>query len=185
MKKATVITISGKARHGKDTSAQILKSFLENAGKKVLIIHYADYLKFICKQYFGWNGEKDLAGRTLLQLVGTEKVRAKEPDFWVSIVDKFMNVFQDDYDYFIIPDTRFPNEIEFLKKAGWIVMTIKVIRPDFDNGLTEKQRNHPSETALDDYEFDYIMSATDIYQLGNACGIVVNAIIQKSLLYNH
>ena len=76
-----VICISAKAQHGKDTSAAILKEIYEANGKRVLITHYADLLKYICKNFFGWNGEKDDYGRTLLQQVGTNIVCAKQPDF--------------------------------------------------------------------------------------------------------
>ena len=34
-------------------------------------------------------------------------------------------------------------------------ITIRIIRPNFDNGLTDEQKNHPSETALDDYPMEY------------------------------
>ena len=37
-----VITISGKAQNGKDTTAGLLKAALEADGYKVLITHYAD-----------------------------------------------------------------------------------------------------------------------------------------------
>ena len=42
-----VITISGKAQNGKDTTAGLLKAALEADGYKVLITHYADLLKYI------------------------------------------------------------------------------------------------------------------------------------------
>ena len=47
-----VIAISGKAQNGKDTTAGLLKSALEADGYKVLITHYADLLKYICKQFW-------------------------------------------------------------------------------------------------------------------------------------
>lgn len=175
-KKAIVIAIGGSARNGKDTSSVFIKKCLEDYGKKVLILHYADYLKFICIQYFGWNGEKDESGRTLLQQVGTEKIRSKDPDFWVNIIEELMNVLQDDFDYFIIPDVRFPNEIEFLKEFNWQVKSLKVSRPGFDNGLTEEQKNHKSETALNDYAFDFLIEAKDIKELNENCKEVVDII---------
>ena len=46
-----VITISGKAQNGKDTTAGLLKAALEADGYKVLITHYADLLKYICLLY--------------------------------------------------------------------------------------------------------------------------------------
>ena len=65
--KVKVITISGYAQAGKDLSAQLIKEKMALRGKKVLILHYGDYLKFIAKEYFGWDGKKDEKGRTLLQ----------------------------------------------------------------------------------------------------------------------
>ena len=37
---------------------------------------------------------------------------------------------------------------------------VKVSREDFDNGLTEEQKNHPSETALDSTIPDITISNT-------------------------
>lgn len=150
-----IITISAKAQHGKDLTASILKEKLEQQSKKVLIVHYADYLKFICKEYFGWNGVKDEKGRSLLQKIGTDKIRKIDPDFHVSIVAKLINVFANDFDYFLIPDTRFVNEIEYLKNNKFNVISLRIERLNFENNLTSEQKLHPSETALDNYKFDY------------------------------
>ena len=154
-----IITISGKAQHGKDLSATILKEQLEQKGKKVLIVHQADYLKFICKEYFGWDGNKDEKGRNFLQETGTDKIRTRDCDFHVKILEIFINVFQYDYDYFIIADVRFPNEITYFEDRGYEIYTMKVNRLNFENSLTEEQRNHASEIALDDYEFDHYLYA--------------------------
>ena len=62
-----VVCISGLARAGKDTLASMLKDELEKNGSRVLITHFADLLKFIAKEFFKWNGEKDNEGRRLLQ----------------------------------------------------------------------------------------------------------------------
>ena len=154
-----VICISAKAQHGKDTSALILKEIYEAEGKKVLITHYADLLKYICKTFFKWNGEKDDYGRTLLQQVGTNIVGAKQPDFWVDFIINILTLFEGTWDMVIIPDCRFVNEIEKMK-ANFDTTLIRVIRPDFDNGLTETQKQHPSETALDNFKFDHIIYNT-------------------------
>lgn len=153
-----ILTISGKAEAGKDSSALIIKEKLEEKGKKVLILHYADYLKYIASQYFGWDGKKDEKGRSILQYIGTDIVRKKDPSFWVDTAIRFITMFEDQYDYFIIPDTRFRNEIETLMNKGFSVISIYVERIDFENSLTEEQRNHPSETALDNYLFDFYLT---------------------------
>ena len=65
--------------------------------------------------------------------------------------------FEDQWDYVLIPDTRFPNEIDYLKNAGFDVLYIRVIRENFESPLTEEQKKHPSEIALDDYEADVLL----------------------------
>jgi hypothetical protein len=176
----TIITLSGKAESGKDTTASTLKYKLEDMGHSVLICHYADLLKYICRTFFDWNGKKDPEGRTLLQKVGTEGVRRVKPDYWVDFIKDILEFFSDEWDYVIIPDTRFPNEIESLRMDGFNVTAVHITRPNFENHLTEEQRQHPSETALDDYKFDY-----EFINTGNLAGMTVevnnlaNYIIQK------
>lgn len=151
-----VILISGHAQNGKTSSAEIMKEIFENNGESALIIHYGDLVKYVCSKYFGWNGEKDEQGRTLLQYIGTEIVRAKSPDFWAAFVAQFAKVFEDQWDWILVPDVRFPNEVELMYEVEFEdVIHMRVIRPDFDNGLTEDQKNHPSETALDNYPADF------------------------------
>lgn len=152
-----VICISGKAQHGKDTTAGIIRERLEADGCSVLTVHYADLLKFICMEYFGWNGEKDDAGRKLLQYVGTDVVRAREPGFWVCFVSKFLGVFHDRWDYVVIPDTRFPNEVTQMKDSFPHTTHLRVVRTNFESPLTEEQQNHASETALDHVKPDIVV----------------------------
>lgn len=154
-----IILISGKARSGKDTSAQILKEIIENDGKKVLIAHYADLLKYICKTFFNWDGKKDEKGRTLLQKVGTETIRKQNPDYWVEFLAEFIAMFEDEWDYIIICDVRFPNEIETMKLYDYDVATLRVNRINFESDLTDEQKDHMSEIALDDYDFDCTINA--------------------------
>lgn len=155
MNDAKVITISGHAQNGKDTSAAILKEILEDKGYRVLIAHYADLLKYICRTFFDWDGNKDEKGRTLLQYVGTDVIRKKDPDFWVGFIVKIIQLFDGEWDYVLIPDCRFPNECEVLKDNGIETILLRITRSGFESPLTEEQRKHPSETALDNTQPDY------------------------------
>lgn len=146
-----VICISGRAQHGKDTAAQMMQKYLWGYGKRVLIIHNADLLKYMCKSFFGWNGEKDENGRTLLQYVGTDIVRVKKPDFWIGFIADVLEMFETEWDYVLIPDCRFPNEITVLKDRGFDVIHVSIVRSNFDNALTQQQLAHPSETAMDGF----------------------------------
>jgi cellulose biosynthesis protein BcsQ len=155
----TIITFSGKAEHGKTSSAIILKKILERRNYKVLLLNFADQLKFLAKQYFGWDGTKNEKSRTLLQNLGTNIVRKRDPNFWVESAVRTIKLFKEDYDYFLIGDCRFLNECELLKNSDFNVVNIKVVRLNFENSLMPEQRLHPSETSLDDFKFDYIIES--------------------------
>jgi hypothetical protein len=177
----TVITISGKAESGKDTTATILKEQLEDMGYSVLITHYADLLKYICKQFFGWDGKKNEEGRTLLQKVGTETVRTKKPEYWVDFIKSILELFDEEWDFVLIPDTRFPNEIESMKD-DFDCLSLYISRPNYENHLTEEQRNHPSETALDDYYFDHkLINPGDLAGLTNEIKTFINHMFEDSV----
>lgn len=155
-----VIAISGKAGHGKDATASLLKNKLNKLGFKVIIVHYGDLLKFIAEKYLNWDGKKDQEGRELLQWLGTDLIRKKNSNFWVDFVVKTLLFFPEDkWDYVLIPDTRFPNEITQLKKSIERVISLRVERQEYKTSLTPSQTEHPSETSLDDFPFDYILQS--------------------------
>lgn len=152
-----IICISGHARHGKDTVAGMIRSSLERRGERVLVAHYADLVKYVCRTFFDWNGEKDEHGRSLLQYVGTDVVRFQQPDFWVDFIVWMLRFFGDHWDYVLIPDTRFPNEVERLREAGFTVDHLRVQRENFESPLTAEQQKHRSETALDETMPDHLI----------------------------
>lgn len=151
-----VCCISAKAQHGKDTAAGLLKEHLEFLGQKVLITHYADLVKFVCTNYFGWDGKKDEKGRTLLQYIGTDKVGAKDPAYWVNFIVSILEIFEDEWDYVLIPDCRYPVEVTRMAE-NFNTTVLRVERPGFENGLTDKQKQHRSETSMDNYKFDAVI----------------------------
>lgn len=150
-----VLLVCGKAESGKDTLASVAKKILEEKGKKVLITHYADLLKYICKQYLGWNGEKDEYGRKMLQYVGTEVFRERDENYWANFVMTILKTFYGYWDAVIIPDCRFKNELEIPKEYGFNVKSIRIKRDSHKNKLTKEQTSHSSETDLDEAVFDY------------------------------
>lgn len=176
-----VITVSGKAEAGKDTSAKLLKEKLEELGYSAVIYHYADLLKFICEKFFGWDGQKNEEGRSLLQYVGTEVVRAKYPDYWVDFVKGLLKLFPNEWDFVIIPDTRFPNEIDLIKQE-FDCVAVRVTRPNYENHLTQEQRQHASEIALDAYTFDAeIMNMGEIQGLREEVENFVNELFENDI----
>ena len=160
-----VIAISGKAESGKDTIAKEIKYLLEEQNYKVMIIHFADVLKFVCRQYFDWDGQKDDYGRSLLQQVGTEMREKNNPNMWVNITKELIRGIGAEFDYVLVPDTRFKEEINMLNEY-FDCTSVRVLRQDINsygmasdhvNHLTNEQRAHKSECDLDDYKFDYFI----------------------------
>lgn len=150
-----IILISAPARSGKDTFADMAIEHLSKKGLRAKKVSYAEYLKLLCKKYLGWNGEKDENGRTLLQYVGTDIVREKMqmPNFWVDTIITEFKMFENEYDVFLISDTRFPNEISRMyEEFGDKVVDIAIKRK-MENGLTGSQKQHTSEIALEGHKF--------------------------------
>lgn len=153
-----VITISGGAQHGKDSTCDILMKMMEQDGIPCLRIAYGDYVKYTAEKFFGWDGNKDEKGRTILQQVGTELGRNVKENIWTSKALEDVQIFCKNVEYILIPDTRFYNEISIWTDNGYEVKTIHVNRIGFDNGLTKEQKQHPSETSLNDNLFNYNIS---------------------------
>jgi hypothetical protein len=94
--------------------------------------------------------------REFLQKLGTEAMRnGLHPDTWVNaLMSEFIpysaigSQYEEVASKWIITDTRFPNEARAIKQRGGVVIRIN---RSIDNG------SHPSETALDNYSFDYII----------------------------
>jgi len=159
------IVLSGKSGSGKDMTAQFIKEEMEKHGHNVMIIHFADAVKWFCRDFLNWDGKKDEVGRTLLQTVGTDIVRARHPNFWVGIVIGWIQAWEpyNNFDIAVIPDARFPNEVDIALQELQNCIAVRIERKNEDGTdwinptLTENQREHPSETSLDNYAFDYII----------------------------
>lgn len=148
MDRKSLILISGKARAGKDTFALGLDGYTKFA--------FADQLKKFAIQ-LGWDGYKDERGRKLLQNLASV-VREYNKHTWVHLLCKRLE--QTRYpNKIVITDCRYLNEMWMMKEWGkknlYTVTTIRINRPDFNNGLTEEMKRHPSETELDEYPFDH------------------------------
>ncbi len=115
--------------------------------------------------------EWEMTYREFLQKLGTEAMRdGLHKEVWVNALfadykyyEKYNHAYtKDGVDYgnrtlhypdWVITDMRFPNEIAAVELREGI--TIRVNR---DNGTREIDTNpHPSETALDNAKFDYVI----------------------------
>lgn len=91
--------------------------------------------------------------RQLLQKLGTEAMReGLHTNVWVNALMadyRPIKLSQDNPSYWLVTDTRFPNEAEAIEERGGILLRIE--RPGTSTG------DHPSETALDDYKFTHVI----------------------------
>ncbi len=164
----TIYIISGKAKHGKDTFSAYLKDVYERHGKKVIITQLAKYIKYYAREMTGWDLSEETKPREFLQQLGTGVIRQKlkNDDLFIKRMIDDIEIFSYFYDVIIISDVRLKKEIYDLKKAYPNIKVIHIVRPDFDNGLTEEQKNHPTEKDLDDFnEFDIEVVNTTLEEL--------------------
>jgi len=164
MSKPKIILITGQARHGKDSLADFLEIVSPSTTARMA---FADGVKKVAKEKHDWDGEKNEVGRSLLQLVGTGYKILYGKDYWIKDLE---SKIEDDVDYIIVSDTRFINESTYFKENGYKQVVIRVIRLDedeniFDNGLTEKQKNHPSEAEMSRIKSDIVISAKNLNEL--------------------
>lgn len=165
-----ILLISGKARSGKDCSGSYISNKLEEKGFNVVEDKFAKYIKGYLKDYYykDWDGEtKTDKIREKLQQLGTEKIkeRLNYKSFHAKRISEDFQIVADDFDYFIVTDTRFPDEIYTLKAmfGDSVVKTLRIERQkDFTSGLTNEHLLHKSEIALDDFVFENV-----IYNIGS------------------
>jgi len=184
MNKPIVLLISAKAEHGKDSFAD---AFIEEAQNKLgfrcLRIKYGDILKFVCKEYFGWDGNKDEAGRQMLQQVGTNLCRNNHPDVWTNCVIEIVKGLKTEYDFVLVPDTRFLNEITAWEDTEFFTFTVRLNRKnddgtDYINHLTNEQKQHISEIALDEYGFNYVIENKNLNDIAFAASAILRDILK-------
>lgn len=151
-----VYLIIGKARNGKDTVASNAMEILAKQGIKSKHMSFAKLLKEQAKE-LGWNGEKDDAGRTLLQHLGDVMKEYHGKSYYARYV--LGQILSDlDNSVYFITDCRFKTELELFKTCPAIdATTIRVVRPNFISDLSEEQQHHISEIDLDDAVEDVLI----------------------------
>ena len=180
--KYKIICVSGKIGVGKDFIAtNVIKSYLEKKGCRILILALADHFKIeaVAKEGLPYKDvffEKTKESRKILQKKGTEEGRAVFGDsIWINHLLTTMRLHHErsGIDVFIVTDCRFKNEVFHFKESGALVIRINApIRnhnrlskeSNGDPEIYNSIKNHVSETDLDDYDgFDFIYENDDNY----------------------
>jgi hypothetical protein len=168
-----IVGVLGRAQHGKSTLGTLLAAHFGYQP-----VAFADALRTMMaklnpivhvtgddsKEYLRYTELLDLMGyeeakrypevRRLLQVLGTEVVRDQfGENAWVDALDRTIFDDEKDEDKYVITDVRFPNEAEYVMRNKGIL--IKVVRPNFDNGVDS---THASEALVDTLPYDYRIS---------------------------
>lgn len=175
-----IIGITGKARSGKDTFAEMLAEELyKETKKKYVLMAYATELKMRCQKDFNlsyeqlWGDEKEeidqrytkplnsddpdatleyWTAREILQAYG-QFFRTIEYDFWVKAL--FNTIEDKGYENVIVTDVRHPNEADPVRDRGGVVIKVTSER---GNKPGIHGSNHISEIAMDNYQADYVVA---------------------------
>jgi len=151
-----IIGLGHKKQVGKDTCYKIVKENFPNYN--IVRVAFADELKRVVwealyknlgfpLEMFDDPKMKPLL-RPTLKSHGTFMRDYVDQGFWA---DRVLNRLTDPDIIYIITDLRYYlSEADKIKNLGG--MTIKIIRSEVDDNDTD-----PSETALDNYTFDYIL----------------------------
>ena len=161
-KNPKIFIISGKAGSGKDLVSSLICEYYKNLKCKKL--SYAYYLKQYVKNITNWDGKEETKPRDILQSIGIDLLKNKiDKNFLINRVSEDIQVYSYFYDVIIITDARLLEEIKIPVNKFKNVVTIRINR-NKENDLNINQKNHITETDLDEYkEFDYIIENNDNY----------------------
>lgn len=191
-----IIGLSGYAKSGKDTVAEIIQELQPD---KWEVRKFSGKLKQIASILTGipafkfedqdfktsmlgeewWKNYGDFYHQTtvrdFLQILGTDAIRnGLHSNAWVNaLMADYRPKKLSEYNpsRWIVTDVRFPNEAEAIKDRGGVI--IRIDRPG-----VEPVNAHPSETALDNWDFDYrIANASDLVALRQTVEVLLNKIL--------
>jgi hypothetical protein len=154
-----LIGISGRLGTGKDTVASLIQANSERTYQRK---RFADILKKMSSALLGVGEgvleDRDYKEETIAWLGTTPRyvMQTLGNDWGRNIIDKdiwvkaLMFQYNPNTSNWIVPDVRYPNEAEAIKKDGGIL--IRVVRTYYNDP-------HPTETALDDYnDWDHVIN---------------------------
>lgn len=158
-----IYLLAGKAGSGKDLMGRYMKTQYDFAGHNACILHITTPLYEYARNYFSWNGNMAEKPREFLQEMGIEVIQKQlgKKYFLLDRLCEDVDILKNFFDVFIIADGRLLFEFEELKRRFPSIKIIHVIRDNYENELTEQEKQHVTETEMEDYtDYDYIVRNT-------------------------
>lgn len=172
-----IILIAGRAGSGKSTLASYFKDEYELKNKLVIISPYTKYLKSYIEEITSKKITDDNKPRDLLQQLSSKIIKGQlnKPNFLVDRQIEDIEIYSYFADVILVPDVRFPREIEIIKERFHNVISIGITRKDYISTLTKEQLKDITETALDNYH-DYD------FEIENKSGINLHGFVKKMII---
>lgn len=152
-KNPKIYLIAGKARTGKNTIAKNIKEYYEKKNQKVVLSPYTKYLKKFIEEITNEKINEENKPRDLLQQISSKIIKQElgMPNFFINRQIEDLKIYSYFMDIVIIPDVRFPDEIDIIKNKFPNVISIGVKRNNFISPLTKEEQKDITETLLDNY----------------------------------
>jgi hypothetical protein len=193
-----IVGICGLIGSGKGTVADILQN---NHG--FIKLSFADSLKDAVSVVFGWDrallegdtdesrewreqrdpwwagrlGYADLTPRWVLQMWGTEVCREGfHKDIWIASMEKKL---QDTSKNYVIPDTRFPNEVDMIQRMDGRVWCVK--RGEDPVWFQKYQSHHIIPEHIHPSEWQWALSKFDQTIYNDSDLVHLNETVKKLL----
>ena len=162
-----VTLITGEAGVGKSTYAHHLANKIHGE-----VVELSKPIKDLAYE-LGWNGEKDEYGRTLLQRLGRE---GREVSYKIWSNHLIYQIFRDiklkqrntrnplKKVRYIVPDVRFDDEVEAIKRDFESVKVVRVYRKGFESKLTKEQKNDITERGVSPHLIDERLDLNTVFK---------------------
>lgn len=162
----TIIGISGKMGVGKDYIGDMIKRIMFD--NNAIKLNFADHFKIeVCSKYNIKYEDvfhnKTKISRKLLQSIGHDTKSEFGDDIWVRVLSNWIRIHKERGEKnFIICDTRYLCEVDFIKKSGGVIIRLDAPNRNLkrlkDENADDTIKNHVSEIELDNYKFDYVLN---------------------------
>ncbi|MGG0487221.1 hypothetical protein ABEY65_28125 [Priestia aryabhattai] len=154
------IAVTGEIRSGKDTVCEYISQRVFDCEK----LYFAEGIEKIIRTFFPEAYEHGKP-RKHFQDIGTF-MRTIDPDVWVKYTAEKYELLNMNYSTnFICTDLRQPNEYEWLKSEGFVVIKVDA---DFEirkeraekagDVFTDEMFNHPVEQSIRSLPYDHLIT---------------------------
>lgn len=163
MKLKILVGLCGRARHGKDFAANVMKKTFEEHGLRCFLSSVSEDVlleaKFLGLVPIGLS-RAELGRKELDALVALgHDAREKNEDYWITRLEARIGAIVPDVA--LIPGIRFLNEVDWIRRSNGLV--VKVRRHNVDGAsmfiCQDRDPNDAMETCVDRIQADYEINA--------------------------